>query len=343
MTGTPRTADYSADPSAGRPVIRPNLPILDSHHHFMEGGGRTYSPDDYRADTTSGHHVVGSVYVEMKTRFRTDGPKLLRPVGEVEYVEAVASSALSTRRGDPGVAAAIIGYADLEAGDPVGELLDRCLAASPQRYRGVRQSVFDLAAARSHPHPFRWADPNPFGSASFRRGVKQVAERGLIFEAAVVADQMGSVVAIADRFPSMTIVLNHMAPPVLIDLPMTTRQAALQRWERALSQVALRPNVVCKVGGLGMRIWAFNETRTGPAGDAEVLARTWEPLITTALRAFGADRCLMESNFPIDSQACDYATLWDALKLSTRKLSESEVHALFHDNALRIYGLTRAT
>lgn len=321
-------------------MIRPELPILDSHHHFMEvDGGWIYSPDDYRADTTSGHRVVGSVYVEMKTRFRPDGPELLRPVGEVEYVEAVATHELSTRQGEPGVAAAIIGYADLEAGDPVGELLDRCLAASPQRYRGVRQSVFDLAAARSHPHPFQEADPDPFDAASFRRGAKQVAERGLVFEAAVVADQMGSVADLADRFPSMTIVLNHMAPPVLIGLPPAPRQAALQRWERALSQVALRPNVVCKIGGLGMRAWAFSETHTHSFGDAEALARAWEPLITTALRAFGADRCLMESNFPIDSHTCGYATLWDALKLSTRELSESEIHALFHDNALRVYGL----
>lgn len=322
------------------PVDGVELTILDSHHHLVPDGEQPYGPGAFREDAATDHRVVGSVYVELTSRWRRDGPQILRPLGEIEFAEGVGRDAAarsgSHRTAGIHTAAAIVGYADLSTGK-VSDLLDRCLAASPERFRGVRQSVFDLAELRGQRHPFERVDPEPFTTPSFLRGLGQVAERGLVFDAAVVADQVDNVARIAHLFPDLTVVLDHMAPPVLIGIPPKERRTALDRWRDGLARVAEHPNVMCKIGGLGMRLWGLDGLYAEAHGDAAALAEAWRPLVVPAVEAFGADRCMMESNFPVDRRSVDYATLWRALELTVEDASPDEVRALFHRTASRVY------
>ncbi|MBV8913903.1 MAG: amidohydrolase, partial [Acetobacteraceae bacterium] len=104
-------------------IIDPALPIIDPHHHLWERDGQPYFLDELLADTNTGHNIVATVYLQCGWAYRQDGPEALKPVGETEFVRAIADEA--RRRGaKTKVCAGIIGFADLNLGDAVGEVLD---------------------------------------------------------------------------------------------------------------------------------------------------------------------------------------------------------------------------
>lgn len=322
-------------------IVAPELLIVDSHHHLYESQTGRYMLDEYLDDVSAGHTILASVYVETLAKAFEDGRQLLRPLGEVEFAASVAEE--SNNRGGTRVAAAIVGYADLGAGAAVAELLDLSLAAAPGRLRGVRQSAIELPP--DSPRKY-FANPSPsglLGLASFRLGFAELSKRDLSFDAAVFHHQLGDVCALADAFPYTTIVLDHMAPALGIDRSEEQKKELFSQWRAALINIARRPNVVCKVGGLGMRFWGFGfESRSEAATSAE-LASAWRPYIETAVEAFGVDRCMMESNYPADSASCDYVPLWNALKLSVEGASRDEKNALFHGTAVRTYRIVTAS
>jgi L-fuconolactonase len=97
--------------------------------------------------------------------------------------------------------------------------------------------------------------------------------------------------------------------------------------------------VHCKIGGLGLPFWGFGlEQRSDPIGYQE-LATLWRPLVETSIEAFGPQRCMMESNFPIDGRSAGFVPLWNALKYIVRGASAEDKAALFHDTAVRVYRL----
>src|SRR5688572_26621047 len=97
-------------------TIEPGLPICDPHHHLWDRMGSRYVLDELLSDLEQGHNVVSTVFVECMSEYRKTGPEALRPVGETDFVERIASDA--ERRGPqtPRVAAGIISYADLTLG-----------------------------------------------------------------------------------------------------------------------------------------------------------------------------------------------------------------------------------
>lgn len=65
------------------PVMEPDLPIVDAHHHFYDRPGWTYLADDYLADVQTGHNIQASVYMQAQTRYRSEGPEhMLLPLTE---------------------------------------------------------------------------------------------------------------------------------------------------------------------------------------------------------------------------------------------------------------------
>lgn len=320
-------------------VLDPEIPIVDAHHHLFDRSRRRYLLEDYLADASAGHNIVSSVYVETLAMARIDGPELLRPLGEVEFANGVGAMSASGNYGPCRVAAAIVGYADLTAGDKVGELLDRCLQAAPDRFRGIRQLTME------HPDPNTWRfvtnppKPGIMQSPGFRPAFLHLAPRGLSFDAAVFHHQLPDLAEIASSFPDTTIVLNHLGQAMALDKDESTRAEIFSDWRAAIFEIAQRPNVVCKIGGLGLPFWGFGfEARGGNASSRE-LATAWRPYVETAIEAFGADRCMMESNFPIDERACGFVSLWNALKLIVKDASDVEKRALFHGTATRVYHL----
>jgi predicted TIM-barrel fold metal-dependent hydrolase len=230
----------------------------------------------------------------------------------------------------------------LRLGAQVAPLLDRCIAAAPERFRGIRQVTIE------HPSeaPFRTMTHRPpagaLRSAGFRPGFAELAKRKLSFDAAVFHNQLPELCALAAAFPDTTIVLNHMGLAMGMDMSEAERAEVFGRWRDSLRELARHENVVCKIGGLGLPSWGFGfDRRPDPVGYLE-LAACWRPYVETAIEAFGDMRCMMESDFPPDGRSCGFVPLWNALKHITRGCSDAQKNRLFHGTAARIYRMDLA-
>jgi predicted TIM-barrel fold metal-dependent hydrolase len=334
-------SDGPAKRNDGRdePILDPGLAIVDPHHHFYDLPHTRYMFEDYLSDVYAGHNVVASTYVATQAMVRIDGPEVLRPLGETEFANGVAAMSASGNYGPCRVGAGIVGFADLTLGDQVADLLDRCLGTAPDRFRGVRMSSLDapddsvfryvLSAAR----PVQGILKHP----AFPAGFRHLAPRGLTFDASIFHHQAAELTALADAFPETTIVLDHMGIALGMDLDSGGRATVFRQWRAGLATLAERPNIVCKVGGLGMPFWGLGfDTRPDAVSSAE-LALAWAHWVEGAIEAFGPGRCMMESNYPPDARSCGWVPLWNALKRITSGYSPDEKAALFHGTAARIY------
>ncbi|MEJ8851150.1 amidohydrolase family protein [Variovorax rhizosphaerae] len=324
---------------AGRdePILDPDLAIIDAHHHLYDRPTQRYLLDDYLEDAQAGHRIVASVYIETMAFARVDGPDVLRPLGEIEFANGVGAMCASGRYGDIRVCAAIVGHADLRLGDAVAELLDRAMQAAPERFRGVRQvAIEDPTDA-----PYRFIPVRPpsgvMRSPGFRPAFRHLVERELSFDAAVFHHQLRDVIDLADAFPDAAIVLNHCGHAMAMDMGEEEAAEVFRQHRALMFELARRPRVQCKVGGLGMPFWGFRlEERQDLIGYQE-LATLWRPFVETAIEAFGVERCMMESNYPPDARSAGFVPAWNALKHIVRGASPDDKAALFHGTAARVY------
>jgi len=94
-----------------------------------------------------------------------------------------------------------------------------------------------------------------------------------------------------------------------------------------------------KLGGLAMAFCNFPSFLAEPRAPSTQLAAEWGPYIETCIEAFGPERCMFESNFPVDMGSCSYATLWNAFKVIAKGASAAEKTALFSGTATKVYRL----
>jgi predicted TIM-barrel fold metal-dependent hydrolase len=321
------------------PILDPDIRIIDSHHHLFVRPPVRYMLDEYLADAQAGHRIVASVYVETLAFARPGGPEALRSLGEVEFANAIGAITATGGYGDCNVCAGIVAYADMRAGDAVADLLDRALETAPDRFRGVRQVAIDDPSEA----PYRFITHRPprgvLKAAGMRPALRQLAKRGLTFDAAMFHHQLPDLIELADAVPDVTIVINHCGHAMSMDMDAQGRADVFRDYRRLILQAAQRPNVVCKVGGLGMPFWGFRfEEREDPIGYQE-LADAWRPYVETTIEAFGPGRCMMESNFPPDGRSGGFVPTWNALKCIVMNASADDKRALFHDTAARVYRL----
>jgi L-fuconolactonase len=318
-------------------VLEPGLPICDPHHHLWDYPGRRYLLDELRADTGSGHRVTATVFVECTSMYRAGGPQATRPVGETEFVNGIAAMSASGAYGPTRIAAGIVGFADLTLGERVGEVLDAHLAASG-RFRGIRHAAgWDGSDAirNSHTNP----PPGLLGDARFRRGFAELAPRGLTFDAWLYHPQLPELTGLAKAFPDTTIVLDHFGGPLGIGPYAGRRREVFAWWKEAVRDVADCPNVVAKLGGLVMPLNGFGfHKRETPPTSAELAEATGD-WYRHAIDCFGVDRCMFESNFPVDKVSVSYRTLWNSFKRLAAGFTAAEKASLFHDTAVRVYRL----
>ena len=317
-------------------ALEPALPIIDPHHHLWGAPRDPYLSDDFLADAAGGHDVRASVFIECDTHYHADGDPLFQPLGEVEFVMRTAPQAGSKR-----VADGIVGYADLTAGAAIRPVLEAEIAAAAGRFRGVRfiSAWHPDAAARGSlatPPPMLLLDPG------FRAGFAQLAPLGLSFDAWMYHTQIAELRDLADAFPDTHIVLNHIGGPIGIGPYATRRRHVFAAWSAAIRELSHCPNVHMKLGGMGMRLFGFGFHERDAPPDSAMLADAWRPYVETCVEAFGAARCMFESNFPVDKASCDYTVLWNAFKRITTSWSPDERAALFHDTAARFYRLGAA-
>jgi predicted TIM-barrel fold metal-dependent hydrolase len=276
--------------------------------------------------------------VEASAFHRADGPEVLRPLGEIEFANGVGAACASGRYGDVRVCAAIVGYADLRQGDQIGWLFDRAMAAAPDRFRGIRQITMEHPSDAPFQYFFTGRPPEAvFQHPEFRKGFRQLANRGLTYDATGFHLQLPDIASLADAFPDTPIIINHMTVAMGLEMDGTQRQELFKDWRDGLRETAQRPNVFCKIGGLGMPIWGFGFNERSDAVGYLELAETWRPFVETAIGIFGPERCMLESNFPPDGQSCGYVPTWNALKHIVFGFSKAEKADLFHRTAARVY------
>ncbi|MCC5873532.1 MAG: amidohydrolase family protein [Gammaproteobacteria bacterium] len=317
------------------PILESALPICDPHHHLWDRDGSRYLLHELLADIGSGHNVVSTVFIECSAMYRADGPEALRPVGETEFVNGVAAMSASGGYGTVRACAGIVSFADLLLGDAVVEVLEAHLAAS-ERFRGIRHAAgFDPSpeVRNSHTNP----PVGLYGRDDFRRGFARLAPLGLTFEAWQYHHQLPEVTDLARAFPETTIILNHFSGPLGIGPYEGQQLAIFAQWREDLRELAQCPNVVAKLGGLVMPINGFGFHKRSEPPTSEELAAATGDWYRHALDCFGPDRCMFESNFPVDKASCSYPVLWNSFKRLAKDCSAAEKAALFRDTAERVY------
>jgi L-fuconolactonase len=319
-------------------ILEPGLAICDPHHHLWDFPQSRYLLPELLDDLTSGHNVESTVFVECGSFYRANGPEPMKYVGETEFVGGVAAMAASDRYGPVLACEGIVGRADLTTGAAVAEVLEAHVRAGNGRFKGIRHAgAYDPSPEirRSHTSP----PPGLYALASFREGFGKLGELGLSFEAWQYHPQIGEVAALADAHPVVSVVLNHVGGPLGIGPYAGKRDEVFAAWAPAIRDLARRPNVFVKLGGLGMPICGFDFHHRDPKPGSEELSAAWAPYIETCIEAFGPERSMFESNFPVDRASCDYATLWNALKRTAAGASADEKAQLFRGAARRFYRL----
>jgi len=315
-------------------VLEPDLEIVDPHHHLWDRPESRYVLDDLLADTGFGHNIVATVFVECAASYRERGPVELRPVGETEFVDAIAAEAEAT---PTRVAAGIVSFADLNLGPHVGVVLDAHAEAST-RFRGIRHAAgWDPSdeVRNSHSSPTK----GMLGSDAFRRGFGELSPRGLTFDAWLYHPQIPELTDLARAFPETTIVLDHFGGPLGIGPYEGKRTEIFQAWKVNVAELASCENVVAKLGGLVMPINGFGfHKRDRPATSDELVAATRDWYLH-AIDVFSPARCMFESNFPVDRVSCTYDVLWNSFKKIAAEFDTAERAAMFRETAVRVYRL----
>jgi predicted TIM-barrel fold metal-dependent hydrolase len=320
------------------PILDPTLPIVDPHHHLWDRPGWRYMLDDLLADTNAGHNIVATVFVQCRSMHRATGPEAFRPVGETECVNGVAAMSASGGYGATKICAGIVGHVDLRTGARARDVLEAHIRAGGDRFRGIRH----ITACDPDPtlmNPAYTPPPGLMFDKTFREGFAQLAPLNLTFDAWLYHPQIGDVAALARAFPGTGICLNHIGGPLAIGSYAGKRDEIFATWSRSIRDLAQCPNVVVKLGGMAMRIngWDFHEKADPPS--SETLAAAWKPYVETCIEAFGASRCMFESNFPVDKGSYGYAAFWNACKLLAKGAGDAERTDLFSDTAARFYRL----
>lgn len=308
-------------------VIEPDLSICDAHHHLWEalpGKHDRYMLEDLKGDLERGHRVETTIFVQCGSGYREEGPEEFRSVGEVEFVV----------KADPeGVIGGIVGFVDLRLRN-LDDVLAAMVDAGVGRFKGVRQS----STWDADPIPNKGDNPpDLLYQASFRRGLAALGRLGLSYDAWVYHPQIPSLVDAARACPDVQIVLDHLGGPLGIESYADRYEEVMEVWMSGMRELATCANVALKVGGIGMpkfgQSWHENPERTR----SDDIARMYGEKIRWCIELFGSERCMFESNFPVDRASFSYVVLWNGFKRIVEGASISEKSLLFSETARRIY------
>ncbi len=322
-------------------IVDPQRPIIDPHHHLWKSRlGGDYLLPDFWNDTQSGHHIVKSVFIECHAFYLREGPEHLQPAGETAFIveQARASNADPTKTQIAG----IVAHADLTlagaAEAKLNEILDLHAKQCDGRLRGIRHH----AARDPHPHDLRIpgrAPPYLFGKEGFRKGLRLLAERGLTYDTWHFHHQNIDFLELARAVPECTMVLDHFGTPLGVGVYRGARDDIFQEWKQEIAAIARCDNVYAKLGGLAMpdNGFGWDQAERPPTSDEFVAAQ--EKYYRHTIDCFGPERCMFESNFPVDRLSISYHVLWNGLKKIASRYNAAEQQAMFYDTAEKVYRL----
>lgn len=318
-------------------IIEPDIAICDPHHHLWDNESNPYLLPQLLADTGSGHNVVSTVFVECSAMYRSDGPVALQPVGETEFVNGVAAMTASGQYGDLRACSGIVSFADLTLGVEAGAVLDEHMRFS-DRFRGIRHAAgWDASPdiRNSHTHP----PQGLYLREDFHAGFAELAKRNLSFDAWLYHPQIPELTYLAKAFPGVTIIFDHFGGPLGIGPYAGHGDEIFDQWCIDAAELAKCDNVFPKLGGIVMPVNGFSWHKSDtPATSDEIVVATGR-YHKKAIELFGPERCMFESNFPVDKQSCSYHVLWNAFKKIAADFSAADKANLFHDTAARAYRL----
>lgn len=320
-------------------TLEPELAIVDTHHHLWDHGqgpGGRYLLEELLQDTNGGHNIVSSVFVECSAMYRADGPEPMKPVGETEFVNGFAAMSASGQYGKARLMSGIIGYADLMMGSRVSEVLEAHVTASPSRFRGIR--FWTTWDARAQEIGLRHCAPKDvMRERAFREGLACLPRFKLVYDAWMLFHQLGELVELARNQPDLTFVMEHVGG--LVGMGPYKREEVFPVWRRNVASVATCPNVMVKLGGVGTTRLGYGwHERERPPSSVEI-ADAFKPCVLHCIEQFGPERCMFESNFPVDGASFSYHLVWNAFKRITKDFSPAEKTALYRGTAERVYRL----
>jgi len=270
--------------------------------------------------------------------YRAEGPQELTSLGESEFVSGIAAMSAYAICGTSRCVAGIIGNVDLRIGGRAKGILEQHVTISGGRFKGIRNG----ATWHEDPSLAIYCSGAPQGlyrDRNFRDGFAGLASLGLTFDAWLFHTQLADVVDLARAFPQATIVLNHVGGALAIGPYAGKAEEAFAEWRNAVRDVAACPNVYVKVGGLGMKLTGFTFFENDAPPSSQDLERAWRPYVETCVNAFGPQRSMFESNFPVDKGMCSYPVMWNAFKRISAGCSADEKTALFSGAAKKAYRL----
>jgi predicted TIM-barrel fold metal-dependent hydrolase len=290
-----------------------------------------YGLAELTADAGSGHDVVGTVFVECRAAYRTAAPPELAPVGETEFVASAAA-------GSGGLIGGIVAHADLRL-PQLDDVLDAHLEAGRGLLRGIRHSLARGDRADGLTIPGR-APAGLSEDLAFRAGVARLGARGLTYESWQYHYQAGEFLDLARAVPGTLMVLDHFCTPLGVGRFAGRRDEIFDRWRDDIAAIARCDNVVAKLGGLAMPDNGFG-WHADPAArpDVEAFVAAQARWYHHAIEHFGPERCMFESNFPVDKLSVDYATYWAAMDVIAGQYEPHERAAMFAGTARRVYRL----
>jgi L-fuconolactonase len=322
--------------------LEPGLPIVDPHVHFWHHkSGYKYFVEEFARDAAEcGHLIESTVFVECNAMYRADGPAHLMPVGETEFAVGQAAMAASGKYTKVRAAAGIVAFADLAQGERTREALEAHQEAANGRLSGIRQR------AKWDPDPVVRgpisADrPHLYLEPEFIAGVRLLGSMDLSFDASIFHPQMPDVARLANACPETRIVVIHSGSPVGHSSYAGKDAEVHATWLAGMKELAACPNVSIKMGGLLMCLGNFDFTTADTPPSSEQLASLWQPYIGPCIELFGAERCMVSSNFPVDKAGVPYGVVWNMFKRITATCSSDEKRMLFAGTAKRVYRLDR--
>ena len=316
-------------------VLDPELPIVDPHHHLWDIRSfdaqphfgfqqKVYLCEEISNDIANGgHNITKTVFAQCNAFYRADGDPAMRCVGETEFVHGIVAMSNSGLYGSTELCAGIFSAADLRMGAAVEPVLQAHLDASTN-FRGIR-TLFP-------------SDLND----DFMSGYHLLAKHQLSYDNwSPDYDRLPTLAKLADANTDITVIVNHLGGKV----DPTASNDQLARWRQGIDAVAACSNTVMKCGGGQMRIGEWEPAihmnqRPSPMGSEE-MCQLMLPFYQYVIEAFGPERCMFESNFPVDKECVSYRTLWNMFKriASELGLSDAEKAAMFSGTATRAYRL----
>ncbi|MDG1113344.1 MAG: amidohydrolase family protein [Pseudomonadales bacterium] len=320
-------------------TIEPDQRIIDPHHHLWRRPQNDYLIPDLWRDTSSGHKVMMTVFVECGAEYRTDGPEEARSLGETAFVAKQAE--LSRDDPEQAAIAGIVGKVDLRL--PVATLL-RLLGQHRAMGQGLFCGIRHAGAHALYPETLTIPGRAPkdlYQDPDYRRGVRELGQQNLTFDTWHYHHQNQDFIDLAQACPETVIILDHFGTPLGVGPFKDQREEIFVQWQRDMAVLAQKcPNVVAKLGGLAMPDNGFGwSERDRPASSDEFVtaqARYYHHMID----CFGPDRCMFESNFPVDKRSISYNTLYNGLKKIANDCAPDIKDQLFYGTAARVYGLT---